>query len=303
MGETRMLRVVKYFHSRGRMIRSAALLLAAAAAIAQAAPASEHRPQYLYMRGVNSTAAPSNPQNMEYHGGAVFASSKTYAIWWGEPSDFSRDDRDGIDDILQDGFEGSVYLAIVNQYLFGKKAHTRFGGNFFDHSAPPTQDPPTTEIVAEVYKVLSNYGVTPDPTAIYSVYTSNFPNQNYYCAFHDYGTSPDGTLIHVIYVPNIRGSAVAIAGCAVAPPDLSCNSHSVATQAAANSTAHELLESITDPNNDAWWNVEFNNEIGDPCNFTYKRCVNLSNGTKWQLQEIWSNKAGACRQGSGVADD
>jgi hypothetical protein len=59
---------------------------------------------------------------------------------------------------------------------------------------------------------------------------------------------------------------------------LSCNSESNGLQAAANSTAHELMESITDPNRDAWVDLTGNvgNEIGDPCNFTYKRCVHLS---------------------------
>jgi hypothetical protein len=74
---------------------------------------------------------------------------------------------------------------------FRPEGPTRFGGNFFDvSSAPPTRDPPTVDLVTEIYKVLVSNGQKPDPTAVYILYTSNFPNQNYYCAFHDYDPAP-----------------------------------------------------------------------------------------------------------------
>ena len=273
-----------------------AITLLAARAGGQAASSIQHRSGIHYMHGAGPAAA-TNPQNMEYHGGAVFPHPKVYAFWWGNPSDFPSDTQDGIDDFFHI-LDGTPYLALANQYLFGKSANVKFGGNFYDYSAPPTQDPPTTEIVTEVYNVLTANGLKPDPTALYAVYTSNFPNENYYCAFHDHGPASDGTDIHIMYIPNSQNQSL----CWVQPPELSCNARSNGLQAGANSTAHELMESITDPNNDAWWNVEFNDEIGDPCNFTYKRCVNLNDGSKWQIQEIWSNKVSACVQGAGSGD-
>jgi len=255
------------------------------------------------MRGAGSAAAPAataaaNPPAIPYNGGAVFPHPTVYAIWWGSPADFPSDTQDGIDDFFHI-LNGTPYLALANQYLFGKNANVHFGGNFFDVSPPPTADPPTSEIVTEVYNVLTARGAKPDPTAIYMVYPSNFPNENYYCAFHDYGPAPGGINIHVMYIPNSQNQPL----CWVQPPELSCNARSNGLQAAANATAHELMESITDPNFDAWINYTTGNEIGDPCNFTYKRCVNLGDGSKWQLQEIWSNKAGACVQGAGPGDD
>lgn len=73
-------------------------------------------------------------------------------------------------------------------------ASVRFGSNLYDYSAPPTQDPSTIEIVTEVYNVLAANGVKPDPNALCAVYTSNFPNENYYCAFHDLAPSPSSGL-------------------------------------------------------------------------------------------------------------
>ncbi len=272
----------------------------------QPASSSLHRPAGIMpMRGAKqssavsaASSAASNPLNIPYLGGAVFANATTYALWWGNPGDFASDEREGIDDILRYGFEGSPYLALADQYLFGRKAKTHFGGNLFDTSAPPAQDPPTSEIVTEVFNVLSDNGQKPDPSALYMVFTSNFPPQNDYCAFHDLGTGPDGTTIHIIFVPNSQNMSV----CWVQPPELSCNHHSNGLQAAANSVAHELMESITDPNIDAWVSLPTENEIGDPCNFVYKRCVTLANETVWQLQMIWSNKVSACVQGAGNSE-
>jgi hypothetical protein len=297
-----MLRVVTYLHSRRQLILSAGLLWAAslwgATAVAQMTPASEHA-VVMPMRGAAPSAArPNNPANMTYQGGPVFPHPTVYAMWWGNPADFPPDTHDGINHwfrVLND----TAYLALANQYMFGKEASVQFGGNLYDYSPPPTLDVPSTDIVAEVASVLKANGMKIDPHALYTVFTSNFPNEQYYCAYHDYVPAPDGTMVHVMYIPNSNNQPL----CWVQPPELSCNTRSNGLQAAANATAHELMESMTDPDIDAWYNLTLGIEVGDPCSFTYKRCVYLNDGSRWQLQMIWSNKAGACRQGSGVVED
>jgi hypothetical protein len=79
------------------------------------------------------------------------------------------------------------------------------------------------------------------------------------CAYHSNGKT-NGTLIHFIYVPN---DASGLSACGTnLDPLFTPNRHSEA----ANSTAHEVMESITDPNFDGWGNPTFGTEIGDPCN-------------------------------------
>jgi hypothetical protein len=278
--------------------------LSSMAVLAQGGPSGLHTPAgIMWMRGAGPPGAvainpfvtpPANPNYIPYNGGKVIPYPRVYAFWWGNPSDFPPDTRDGIVDFFHI-VNGTPYLNLLNQYLFGKEAYVHFAGNVFDYSAPPAQDPPTSEVVAEVYNVLTANGLKPDPTAFYAVYTSNFPPQNYYCAFHDIGTAPDGTVVHVMFIPNAEN----LPACWVQPPELSCNAHSNGLQAGVNSTAHELFETITDPNIDAWVNLSpsnLYNEIGDPCNFVYKHCVGLADGSKWQIQEIWSDRAEACRQ-------
>jgi hypothetical protein len=263
-----------------------------------------------YMRGAARNAAASaspvamaansnNPLNMTYYGGRLLPNSTVYAMWWGKPSDFPADAQESIDDFLEN-LDGSAYLAIADQYMFGQKTHTHFGGNLFDSSAPPVQDVPTADIVAEVYKILTANRMKADPAALYAVYVSNFPNENYYCAYHDVTPAPDGTLIHVIYVPNSTFAP----GCKTnGDPLFSPDRHSEATRAMANSTAHEIMESITDPDNDrygiGWVNLTFGLEVADFCNFIFQTPVPLADSSKWRIQEIWSNEAGGCVQGAG----
>jgi hypothetical protein len=293
-----------------RLLVSAAALLPALCILAVRVDgqtvrgAQPHQKGMHWMRG--TTVAPSasatmaGPANIPYNGGAVLPSTTTYAIWWGKRSDFPSDAVDGIDDFLGD-LDGSNYLHIADQYLFGQTAHTRFGGNFFDVStAPPTQDPPTVDLVAEIYKVLVSNGQRPDPTAVYMLYTSNFPIENYYCAFHDYDPAPDGTIIHLAYLPTPTINLLANdqTGCPIDfDPLIKPNQYSDSTRGLANSTAHEFMETITDPNVDAWVDPNFN-EIGDLCNYVFQTWVPLRDD-KWKIQMIWSNQANGCEQGAG----
>ena len=132
------------------------------------------------------------------HGGKLLPSSKTYAIWWGR-SGFPTDEQGAIPLLLQ-GFNGSSYLATANEYMRGATAGTSYGGAYADSSAPPSHGPSVNAIVNEVASVLAANGQTPDPNAIYFVYTSNFPKVNY-CAWHSAG-SVGGVTVQVAYVPN-----------------------------------------------------------------------------------------------------
>jgi uncharacterized membrane protein len=294
-----------------RILLSAAVLLPAMTLVAGRATGQTasgirpQRPRLQYMRGAHSAApaaaAPvQGPPNMVYNGGAVLPNSVTYAIWWGKPSDFPPDARDGIDDFLED-LDGSDYLRIADQYLFGQKAHTRFGGNFFDSSAPtstPVDAQGNDLIYPEVFKVLDENGLKPDPTAVYFVFTSNYPAQaaaSGFCAFHTNDTSPDGTVIHLAYVPNST-SVPSFCGTDF-DPLFKPNIHSEGTRAIVSDTAHEFMETITDPNIDAWYNLT-TGEIGDPCAYIFQTWVPLRD-SRWKIQEIWSNQANGCVPGAG----
>jgi hypothetical protein len=167
-----MLRVVTHCLSRGRIIRFVGLLSAAtlcgAAAVAQVTLSSQHHVLGVHRAHRAAQAPPASTTTttttfapaIPYNGGAVFPNATTYAIWWGKPADFPPDAREGVNDFLE-GLDGTAYIDIADEYLFGQQARTRFGGNYFDTSPPTTVDGSTSSIVAEVYKVLTANGVKP----------------------------------------------------------------------------------------------------------------------------------------------
>jgi len=225
--------------------------------------------------------------NLIDHGGPVLAADSTYAIWWGPTSAWPSDTQSGIN-ALFNGFNGTSFLGIVNQYLRGGTATSSFVGNFFDSSSPPRGSPSVATLAAKVCSVLNANGVLPSSNAIYFIYTSNFPAHVNFCAFHTVDTC-DGVTIQLAYMPNTTG----IAGCD--PGDLfRCNSYSQGTRSLANVTSHEYMEAITDPDLNAWFDSA-GAEIGDKCAWTFQSCVNLTNGS-WQLQREWSNAVSGCAQ-------
>jgi hypothetical protein len=233
-----------------------------------------------------SAAAP-----LVYGNGKLLASSTTYAIWWGPSAGFPSDAQGGITTLLK-GFNKSDYLAIADQYMFGATATSAFGGSLVDTSPPPSHSPTVAAIVNEVASVLPRYGLTPDPDAVYLVYTSNSPHAAF-CAWHAAG-SISGTTVQVGYLPNTAG----VAGCD--PGNLFGSKVTEGTRSLADSTAHEFMESVTDPVPVTGWADKNGQEIGDKCNFVYDPTapIELSNHSKWQIQEEWSNAAGGCVPGA-----
>ena len=67
----------------------------------------------------------------------------------------------------------------------------------------------------------------------------------------------------------------------------------------ANVLSHELIEAITDPDGDAWWNAYdlalFGAEIGDGCaQASYSYANTNIGGHAYEIQPEYSNAAHAC---------
>lgn len=231
----------------------------------------------------------SNTSNLIDNGGEITPASTTYAIYWGSKSAWSSDVFSGMGTFFG-GLNGSNYLAIANQYMRGSKATSSYGGDAFDASAPPSHNVTPATLGAEVQKV---YGPNLSSSAVYFVYTSNFPKGGNFCAWHSF-TTVNGQNIAVAYMPNTGG----VAGCD--PGDLYGTSGSEDLRSLANVTAHEFMEAITDtwPASGSYaWIDSSGSEIGDKCAWQFSGPVTLGK-TKWQLQEEWSNTVTGCVQGS-----
>lgn len=240
-------------------------------------------------------ASHSQSPNMTYHGGAVYHSSSTMAIFWGPQwsnATFAGDKISGMDSFFS-GFGGANYAYAGTEYYDSKgsiTANSTYLGHVFDSSAAPSRALSTSNAMAEACKITGN---KPAVNTLYVIYTATGAGNVNYCAWHTWGNCSNGASIQVAYIPNLDG----IAGC---DPQDTLTGHSQGLSAIANVTAHELTETITDPNGTAWYDST-GEEIGDKCawSFSGNRDV-FSNGSQWKLQMEWSNSAYS--SGTGLAN-
>lgn len=228
-----------------------------------------------------------------YHGGSVIHASTTMAIFWGPqwntPS-FAGDKISGID-LFFAGFNTSTYASTATEYFDSTNGYITekswYLGHVVDSSAAPTKALSTNSAVAEACKIVNN---NPDPSALYLIYTATGAGQVNYCAWHSWGRCAGGRNIQVAYLPNLDK----VAGC---DPQDTSTGHSQGLAAIANVTAHELLETITDPRGTAWFDAS-GNENGDKCAWSFpitqsnpRGISSFTNGSTWKLQMEWSNSA------------
>ncbi len=219
-------------------------------------------------------------------GGKVVAASRTFAIWWGPTAGFPADERTAMEQILA-GFGGSSYLAIANQYLRGATATSTFAGSLVDTSAPPSKSLSVADLAAEVTAAVSAGHVTPGPSDIYLVFTTNFVNGGS-CAWHSSSTI-GSALVQLAYLPNTSG----VKACDAGTP---FGGWSEGTRSVMDSSAHELMEAVTDAVPGTAWKDKNGAEIGDKCNATVGPVV--LGTTTWYLQPEWSNSAQGCVLGA-----
>jgi len=229
---------------------------------------------------------------LAWGGGEVLHSNKTQAIFWGSQwntGSFAGDKISGIDTFFG-GFGSSNYAGLSTEYSDASgnvTASSSYLGHVVDTSTPPNKALTVNGAVAEACKITSN---NPDPNGVYFIYTATGAGHVSYCAWHSWGNCSNGAPIQVAYMPNLDG----IAGC---DPGDTSTGHSEGLAAIANVTAHELSEAITDPRGTGWTDSS-GAENGDKCAWTFTGNVTLKNGSKWMLQQEWSNNAYNASQGS-----
>ena len=277
------------FRSSARRLGGSVALTLSVAIVAAAFPAgaaANSKSPSLRFKGAPHARSTGN---LIDHGGPVLSSSHTYAIFWGTPTAWSADVTAGVASLFS-GFGGSNYLGIAAQYMRGATIGSTYSGTTSDTSAPPKKVTAGT-LGAEVQKL---YGSNIDSSGIYFVYTSNFPSGGGFCAWHSAATA-SGRTIAVAYMPNTTG----VAGCDPGNPYGVTGSEGL--RSLANVTAHEFMESATDPlpgGATYAWIDKSGSEIGDKCAWQFSGPVTLSNGSEWQLQQEWSNDAnGAGKNG------
>ena len=278
----------------------------AAAAVKTASIRSSHKLPIVSARAVPAdgfSASQANPVNspfdLTYFGGAVVNTATSYNIYvnceagpascWGTnsltPATFLRD-------LNHDGF-----IRLVNEYI-GTDAKNHFP--VAELSTTATLSLPNSasidDVLGIVFSAVSFTGAV-GYTSIYHVFLpqgtdmcidestcyspDNF-DTFFFCAFHssvDFG--PDA---HVLFSVE---PYQAVPGCEIPGQ----TPHGV-IDATASTLSHELIETITNPDGDAWFNGLFGQEVADLCSALGSN--QFIGNHQYFIQQEYSNKANGC---------
>ncbi|HZZ59720.1 MAG TPA: hypothetical protein VFE63_00905 [Roseiarcus sp.] len=267
-----------------------------------------------------------------YHsGGPIMQKIEIYNIFWVPPTLQNGTAASlpsyyaGVMNNLGKDYAGHTVSSNNTQYyqIIGSKtfvsglsllanANESFGGSFTDTSAYPPSDCTDsvtpgnciidTDIQKEVQKVITAQGWKTGLNEIFNVYTavgegscfdstSGSCSYTQYCAYH--GSIGSGSS-SIVYSNEPYAAAT---GC-----QASVFPNHADSDSAASVTSHEITESITDPNLDAWY-TSGGSEIGDLCAWNYGTNAYDSgkanqqwNGRFYEIQMMYDNHTASCVQ-------
>ena len=232
-----------------------------------------------------------------YHkGGSIIANPRVYVIWYGDwrmNSCTPEDGRKSTASILMDlvrNIGGSPWNSINATYyqrINGQKISVsediNYGGCVVDTgSLGFTLDGGTGATVADVVEAQLQQGkLRTDPSGVYLVLTATNVSVNgfltLFCGYHDYYSLPSMDIKYsLIGDPSLNMSVC------VSQLDVSPNGNPAA-DGMASVLAHELIEPISDPLLDAWFD-ELGFENADKCAFRYGQVTRDGDGSYSNMQ-------------------
>ena len=244
-----------------------------------------------------STATSASP--ITYHGGPIMnAVSKVVLIWYGNWNQTNRTDTPAGQQIIRDAIWGIAQQNIINNY---SGITTGFYSNLGLYTQTRTSfvtqasSPSITEFVqtakstyggqtltdASVFSLVKAFAGTGDPNAIYLVLSSSDIKESSgflttYCGWHSYG-SVGTNKIKFGFIGNPNRS---LSACSVQSISPNVNP---AVDAMISVIAHELVETVSDPLLNAWYNGS-GAENSDMCAWTFGSNVQqLSTGAYWNV--------------------
>jgi hypothetical protein len=288
-----------------------------------------HAGQTRHATGVRGAGIKSGSSPLQYNGGPVMVSkSRTYAIFW-EPATlqdgtathvsatYNKLIRRYFNDVGGQGLynNNTQYYQIAGGTTSHIKNASSLASYYIDKSAYPASgcvdvSAPhgcltDAQIQAEVTKVMGIKGWTGGLQHIFFVFTSYgegscFDSTNtqcafsLYCAYHGEFTSGSTPILYA----NMPYTGTSLQACGVST---SPNGDQDA-DSTINVTSHEHMETVTDPELNAWYDSA-GNEIGDKCAWNFGS-VTLDGGLANQvwnshfyiLQQEWDNATSSCVQ-------
>lgn len=247
----------------------------------------------------------SGPQ-IFYHGGPVMTGStnQIYVIYYG---DFAGTTTNIIDTFLENiGGSGAFNVNTTyydqqngqNVHITNKLAYSRFTDSYYDTNSLGTKLG-STFATPLLQSALSGGHLPIDDQAIYLEIISplvSVSNTNY-CGYHTHSsTVAPGHDIKYAVVPDPGPKHYNCSGNVAVYGENNSPNGDIGADSVADTLIHELSETVTDPDLNAWFGPH--GENGDLCNFNYGTTKLAPNGTHFNqtfggldylVQTIWEN--------------
>src|SRR5262249_7384389 len=237
------------------------------------------------------------------HGGLIMPGPhNVYLIWYGN---WSGNTATAILPDFINGLNGSLYFNINTTYgtMTDNVANTvTLANQVFDNYSQGTALG-ALGVGKVVCAALNNAWLRGDNNGIYLVLTSPDVTEGKfctnYCGYHTNGTF-NNTDLKVAFVGNPATQCPHRPGPTCSAQSLTPNANEGA-DAMANVMAHELSETVTDPDGDAWFHTNTAGENGDLCNFNFGSTFTALNGSRanvdlrgsqYLIQRNWLNANG-----------
>jgi hypothetical protein len=314
MGAENSLSSIRVQHRASTVVTVAMVSMFSLAGVVQAAEVRHQQDEHLKPNGKGwgeldpsreternaAKFATSSSNGINYHGGPVMTGTPNlYYIWYGN---WTGDPN--AQTLLQtfgSSIGGSPYFNINTTYYDSHGTHVSGSVHYLsgisDNYSQGTalSDSAVQNIVANA---LAHGSLPTDPNGVYFVLTSQDVNETsgfctQYCAWHTHGTI-NGQDIKYGFVGNPARCPSACAAQTTTP------NGDLAADSMANLIAHELEESVTDPDLNAWFDRR-GQENGDKCAWTFGTTQTASNGSQynmtlgsknWLVQRNWVNASG-----------
>jgi hypothetical protein len=244
---------------------------------------------YAPSSGSVSTITPS----IGYHGGSVMPGlSKVVVIWYGNWAQNDGTDNATGQGIILDALYGlaqpSGYAGILTGANSTLGKYTQSSGATVTQMSSVTMEIHTvatsstyggsTLTDSSVLKLVKSVAGTGDSQAVYLVLSSSDISESSgfltkYCGWHTHATVGSSNIKYA-FIGNPNRN---LAACAVQSTSPNGNA---AVDAMISVIAHELAETVTDPNLNAWYNLN-GAENGDMCAWTFGSNLTYTNGAYW----------------------
>ncbi|MFL6238483.1 MAG: hypothetical protein ACJ735_03170 [Actinomycetes bacterium] len=262
--------------------------------------------------GVNTgcfgTASPGClPIPLQYNGGPVQQAGTTdYVVFWEPTGSTVSSSYNSLITRFFNDVGGSTLYGVATQYYQGSNQQhivnsAHLGGTWVDTSAYPSSSLSDADIQAEAAKAISTNAWSKGINTEVFVFLAKGENQcqssgtcafTTYCAYH--GSFNAGGVTEPYAVMPYDGTN--LSGCGTQGANSPNNDQD--SDAEISTTSHELMETVTDPLLNAWYDTT-GSEIGDKCAYTYgSTAANGSNitmnGHPYIVQEEFSNAQLGC---------